>query len=69
MAATIASAIFADYFWIRPAGQLIIPHITDLINFVLFLASGLLISYLFESGYRPGTGTQSRRTVKACRQA
>ena len=50
--ATIASAILADYFWIRPVGQLVISDVTDLINFALFLASGIFISYLIESAYR-----------------
>ncbi len=45
---TIASALLANLFWIEPAGILGIPHGNDLLDLILFLAGGILISYLVE---------------------
>ncbi len=52
LAATIVSAVFAGYFWIEPVGQFRLAHFADRISMVVFLASGLLISYLAEAARR-----------------
>ncbi len=50
--ATVVSAALADYFWMEPVGHLSITNSADLISMVVFLASGVLISYLAEATYR-----------------
>ena len=50
--AAIFSTILSDFFWIEPVGHFAIPHPTDLIDFLLFLAVSILVSYLIETLYR-----------------
>lgn len=53
--ATIFSVILADYLWITPVGHFVTPHGSDLVDFALFFAGGILVSYLIETVYRSQT--------------
>jgi PAS domain S-box-containing protein len=46
--ATVLSVALADYFWMEPAGRFGIKTYSDLMSILVFLASGILISYLVE---------------------
>ena len=51
--ATIASVVITDYFFISPFDHFVIPHTSDLIvDFILFLLGGTLVSYVIETAYR-----------------
>ncbi len=43
--ATVLSAIFADYFWIEPAGQFAIGQPSDWLAIMIFLLSGAMIAW------------------------
>ncbi len=46
--ATIVSATLANLFWIEPSGIFGIPRGNDLLDIILFILGGILISYLVE---------------------
>ena len=46
------SAALVEYFWMEPVGQFAITNHADLISMVIFLVSGVLISYLAEAVHR-----------------
>lgn len=50
--ASALSAILADYFWAEPVGRFAAKSIPDLIGIFLFLAAGVLISWLAEAAFR-----------------
>ena len=56
---TVVSAALADYFWMEPVGQFAITNSADLISIVIFLASGVLISYLAETAHRTQERTKA----------
>ncbi|MGC8494964.1 MAG: PAS domain S-box protein [Syntrophobacteraceae bacterium] len=45
---TIAAALLADLFWIEPEGLLGMPSGNDLLDLILFVIGGILISYLVD---------------------
>ena len=49
LAATVLSAIIADYFWIEPAGQFAIGQPADWLGLVVFLLCGGMISWVTEA--------------------
>lgn len=50
--ATGISAAFADYFWIAPVGRFFPKNTPDLIGILVFLATGVLISWFAEAAFR-----------------
>ncbi len=62
--ATVFSALLADYFWIKPAGQLLHRDFDDWMSLATFVLSCIAISWITEAMYR----AQSR-ALKAETQA
>jgi len=50
--ATVVSAALANYFWMEPVGQFGFTNIADVLAAIIFLAGGILITYLAEATYR-----------------
>ena len=50
--ATCLSAVIADYFWMEPAGSLIMTNSVDWLALALFGASGCLVSGIAEAMHR-----------------
>ena len=56
LAATLASAFLADYFWMEPVGSLITARPIDLVALAIFAGSGILVSWVADQLLR----TQAR---------
>ena len=50
--ATALSAILVDYFWIGPAGPLIIAQPADWLRLITFVLSGVMIAWITEAMHR-----------------
>jgi len=46
VAATLASAVVADYFWMQPMGSLILARPTDWLALAIFVGSGIFVSWV-----------------------
>jgi K+-sensing histidine kinase KdpD len=44
LAATLASAVISDYFWMTPTGSLILARPIDWVAMAIFVGSGILVS-------------------------
>ncbi len=63
--ATGLSAVFAGYFWIAPVGRFTPKNTRDLIGILVFLASGVLISWFAEAALRAQVRTREALEVQA----
>ena len=65
IAATLASAVVADYFWMAPAGSLILTRPIDWVALAIFVGSGILVSSSPISCFAPRARLRRGETWRA----
>ncbi len=60
--ATVLSVLVADYFWLRPTGNLAIAKPADWLGVIIFLLSGMMICWITEAMRRAQIRSQRAET-------